>query len=284
MIDTLITYVPFYRVHEIKKYFAQNMANLKPNRSIVYVDNVFEEAQKNMLEQIFPNGVQLRTGNWKDRNLCFIQILKDMKSESSNALVVDSDNILEQGFRELDDALSKAGYSYYTVLDYECTTLKKFLSRSILLSKLELWGSKISVYGYRVIGTWKGIFFLGPKQAVKLDRQLLEKLDTHVIVDVENSLLKIEPDVRYHITDETTLGLIYYYSGIDVVPWVIFSHHQRHDLSKTIDLRTRRMLNATARAQFARGMLKRKYGRMYWFYIRYKLSQIIYNLLVIIAR
>ncbi|MEM3711536.1 MAG: hypothetical protein QW453_05785 [Thermoprotei archaeon] len=282
MIDTLITYLPFYRVHEIKKYFTQNVANLKPNRAIVYVDNVFDEVQKDILEQIFPNNIQLRTGNWKDRNLCFIQILKDMRSESSNVLVVDSDNILEQGFRELDDALSRAGYTYYTVLEKEYNLPEKLLSRSIELAKLELGGSSINVYGYRITGRWKSIFFVGPKQAVKLSRELLEKLDTHVISDVENSLLKIEPYIRYHISDETTLGLIYYYSGVAMMPWVIFSHHLGHDSNKAIDLRSRRMLAATARAQFARKMLKRKYGRVYWFYVRYKLTQIIYNLLVIV--
>lgn len=283
MIDTLITYVPFYRVHEIIKYFSENVANLKPNRSIVYVDNVFEDSQKKLLEQIFPS-VQLRTGNWRDRNLCFIQILKDMKSESSNALVVDSDNILEQGFQELDDELVKAGYPYYTVLDHECPITKKYLSRSVKLSELEANGVRHSVYGYRVTGAWTGVFFLGPKQAVKLSKELLEKLDPRVVADVEASLSKIEAGVRIYVSDETTVGIIYYYSGVSTVPWVLFSHHLRHDSARTIDSRTRRMLIATAFAQLGRGMLKRRYRRVYWFYARYKLAQIGHTLLAIVAK
>lgn len=283
MIDTLITYIPFYRVHEITKYFSQNVANLKPNRSIVYVDNVFEDSQKELLKQIFPS-VELRTGNWRDRNLCFIQILKDMKSEPSNALVVDSDNILEQGFQELDDALLKTGYTYYTVLDHECPIPKKYFSRSVKLSELEANGVRLIVYGYRITGVWTGVFFLGPKQAVKLSKELLEKLDPRVIVDVEMSLSKIESGVRIYVSDETTVGLIYYYSGISMVPWVLFSHHQRHDSVRTIDARTRRMLIATAFAQLGRGMLKPRYRRAYWLYGRYKLAQIGHSVLTIVAK
>jgi Uma2 family endonuclease len=47
MINALITYLPFYRINEIEEYFMINVNKIRALRNVVYVDNVFNEYQKN---------------------------------------------------------------------------------------------------------------------------------------------------------------------------------------------------------------------------------------------
>ncbi|MFP3130779.1 MAG: hypothetical protein RXR51_04260, partial [Nitrososphaeria archaeon] len=86
MINALITYLPFYRINEIEEYFMINLNKIKAFRNVVYVDNVFNEYQKNILKNHFPK-LEIKTCNWNDRNLCYIQILDDMIKEPTDALV-----------------------------------------------------------------------------------------------------------------------------------------------------------------------------------------------------
>lgn len=48
----LITYLPFYRIHELLLYFLLNMDLLKVERGIAYIDNVFNPMQHRILTQL----------------------------------------------------------------------------------------------------------------------------------------------------------------------------------------------------------------------------------------
>jgi len=286
MIDALITYLPLYRIHELKEAFAENLAELHPKRAIAYVDNVYSDAQKEMLSKVVNDGlegIEVRWGNWNDRNLTFLAIIKDCATENINSLVVDSDNVLSRNFRNLDQALCDAGFQYYTVMEENNPDLPKYIERSTLLGKVSLsQQNAVSVYGYRVPGFWRGIFYIGRKQAVKLDTTLLKKLDLKVICDAEKSLLRVPASLRNYMSDETTLGFIYYYSGIERVPWIIASHHRHHGSTPTMDKRFRRLLASTAICDFARHLPKSRYPRATWLYLRYKLTQLYYGAIWIV--
>lgn len=115
----LITYLPFYRIHELLLYFLLNMDLLKVERGIAYIDNVFHPMQHRILSQLLAEtGIEIRAGNWRDRNSTFLQIIRDAKSEDLDALVIDSDNVIDKELMKMDAELVHK-YMFYTVLDRE---------------------------------------------------------------------------------------------------------------------------------------------------------------------
>ncbi len=79
----LITYLPFYRIHELLLYFLLNLDLLKAERGIAYIDNVFSPAQIDILRRVIEGTpIELRFGNWRDRSLTFMQIIRDAKAEA----------------------------------------------------------------------------------------------------------------------------------------------------------------------------------------------------------
>jgi hypothetical protein len=63
----LVTYLPFYRLHEVLQYFVKNIEILQPKRSIVYVDNVYNERQNEIIKRIVPQDIEVVQGNWRNR-------------------------------------------------------------------------------------------------------------------------------------------------------------------------------------------------------------------------
>jgi len=121
-----------------------------------------------------------------------------------------------------------AKFDFYTIIDEGATNWKKFLKRSRLIYELNVKSKKITVYSFRIPGFWRGIFFIGPKQAVRLSKNLLEKIDTKILRHVELALNNVEPELRQYLSDETVLGTILYYSGIKWIPWLEYSVHYTH--------------------------------------------------------
>jgi hypothetical protein len=276
-VDTIVTYLPFHRVHEVLYYFIKNAELICAKNRVVYVDNVFSDRQLDLLKKIVPEDIEVRCGNWRDRSLTLMRVLRDGREEGWDALLVDSDNMLDPRLAKFDGILvSKHGY--YSVLDYE-NGGGSFLNRSVSLGLVKVDGDEAEVYGYRIPGVWRGIFFIGPKQAVRLSRSLLESLDMPMVEKIEESLKSIEYGIRYYISDETTLGILLYYSGIKIMPWLVMSHHMCHSSTSVKDFRTLKMLAATAHAQLGRNLLSKKpKRRILWYYTRYKMAQL-YNLL-----
>jgi hypothetical protein len=88
----LVTYLPFYRIHEVETYFIRNVEVMKPRAAIVYVDNVYHEKQREVLARVLPGNVEVRFGNWRNRNNTWIAMLRDFHTLGGEVVVVDSDN------------------------------------------------------------------------------------------------------------------------------------------------------------------------------------------------
>lgn len=275
MIDSLITYLPFSRINELKEFFLRNINSLKPFESVVYIDEVYSEYHKEILRERLPPFLKLKFGEWRDRSLCLLQIIEDFIEKDKNILIIDSDNLLPEDFKVLDDALEKKGYDFYNVLDFETKARELFLSRSISLGRVIINSKKINIYAYRVSGLWRGIFFVGPKQVVKISKYLFKKLNNEVISDLKKALMLMDLPVRRYLGDDTTLGFLYYYSNIKWVPYVIYTHHHPSQrFEKSVHKTTFKVLKAMALAQLARFLPKRKYPKVLWLFFRYKISQL----------
>ena len=222
--EALVTYIPFYRIHEVFDYFLANAQIIKPKRKIVYVDNVYTDRQVILLRRILPEDVELKWGNWRSRGGTWFAILKDHHEIGGEILVVDSDNILSDSYMEVHNCLSK--YPIYTILNFE-----SYSPDSLFIKLSRLVEAQCKAYLYRVyrgsLGALLGRgppFFIGPKQAVYIKTPI----DKNVVEKVERAFSQVNPALRQHISDETVLGVIAYYSELREVPWAVASNHYHH--------------------------------------------------------
>ena len=275
MVHTLITYLPYSRLFEVKKYFLENVSRVNPSRALIYIDDVFTEDQLSFVLKSIPEGVVVKSGFWGNRSACFLQILMDLRNDGTpDTLVVDSDNILDKEFTLIDEKMLSKGFDFYTVMNWESSNTH-LIKRSIKLDQIEIHGEKRDVFGYRLTGFWKGPFFLGPKQAVRVTQRFLQKLNPQILKEVYDAVQSLDPLLRNMVSDETPLAITFYYSGVKITPWVICSRHfynqSRRILSRP---HTRRLMRSTAYVEFARRLIKWRYKRMLWFYLRYKVTQL----------
>ncbi|MCS7366760.1 MAG: hypothetical protein DSO07_01850 [Thermoproteota archaeon] len=262
----LATQLPLYRIHEIDLYFLKNVEILKPKESVIFIDNVYHERQKEILRRILPADVSVRYGNWRNRHEAWLDILSEFNS--GDLVVIDSDNVVSPHFKKVM-GLSEPVIG---VMDEGAwndeRSRKEFLRRSTKAYEVD----GVPVYKFSTVSKKKGdaFFFFGPKQAVVFrkfpDAEILEKL--------RRALKNVNPWLINLITDETTLAVICYLMGIKEIAWTIASHHYHHGSIKR-DIKKDRFLIATAHAQLAKGLVGEfglKEFKMY--YMRYRLTQI----------
>ncbi len=284
MVHTLITYLPYARLFEVKKYLLENVSRVNPSRALVYVDDVYTQDQLDFLSHSVPEGVTVKPGYWGNRSTCFLQILTDLRGEGTpDALIVDSDNILDQEYTQIDRQMLSKGYDYYTVSDWGNKN-PNHIKRSVKLDEIQVNGERRDVFGYNLKGLWTSPFFLGPKQAVRVTQRFLQKLDPQIIKEVYDAVQSVDGALRNMISDETPIAITLYYSGVKITPWIICSTHY-YDQSRLPPRRnhTRRLMKSTAYVEFARKLAKWKYRRMIWFYIRYKAAQLGRTIPVLLA-
>jgi hypothetical protein len=245
---------------------------MQPKFAFVFIDNVFNEEQKKILKKVLPDNIELRYGNWRNRNDTWIEMLKELQEIGSEALIVDSDNVIDSSLASLHSRLKS--YPIYTVLDEEAW---KRNPRPILLRSRKFYEfNGKEIYLYKVFSNknvLKGgsLFFIGPKQVVALskfpERELLDK--------VERALSRVDVWLRNFISDETLLGVIAHLMGIEEVPWVVASHHLHHGSTPG---KATEVLVAAAHRQFARGLM-REFGNreFYLYYLKYSAS-LLWNL------
>jgi hypothetical protein len=272
MIDTIVTHIPFHRFGDVQNYFVKNADETRASRKIVYVDDVFTNKQVEFLKNEIGSLVEVRPGKWRDKNLTILQIFKDLKTENSNALFIDSDNVLDPGFRELD---SNIGEDFYTVFEHGKKSMDTLDRKRVKpLRQVTAGGKRVEVSTYNVVGgIWKGIFYLGPKQAIRIGKKTLAIIDSALLKELQGSVEKLPYGIGNQLSDEATLGILFYYSGIKQTPWVEFTTHVQADLSGRG--RYSKVLKSLANAQLARGMFSSKRPRVYWYYTRYKLTEIV---------
>jgi len=192
-------------------HFMRNIEVLKPRSAIVYVDNVFHEKQREILLKIIPESIEIKFGNWRNRNNTWIAMLRDFHTLGDEVMVVDGDNSVTEDLPRIHSELR--GYPIYTILDEEAwrRNPQHFPVRSRKIGELNINGSTKPLYAYKVYDDsisvlFRGgsIFFIGPKQVV-----VLMKLPEPEILDkVERALDSVDVWLRGFITDEVLLGVI----------------------------------------------------------------------------
>jgi hypothetical protein len=265
LIDYLITYISLNRFSDVPKYFEQNYQILKPKRARVYIN----DCQEPLIGDSINPSIEVKASNLGDWNLGWMQILQDLKQDSNfkNAYVVDSDNVLPEDFQEIDDEMERKGYHFYTVQDNRPVNLLKTRSRRV----------DENIWKYKIRGSWKSVFFIGPKQGVRMSRDfVLSSLSGTAILQIKAAMEKLHPKVRQYISDDYTLGMLLYYSSISETPWIEEGSHFGRQRPR-LDVVT----NALAHSMFARRMLSyRKDKWLLWYYLRNKASLIARSLLV----
>jgi hypothetical protein len=262
-----VTYLPFYRIHEVGIYFSKNIEVMRPKAAIVYVDNVYHEEQKEVLARVLPGDIEARIGNWRNRSDTWIAMLRDFHMLGDEVMVIDSDNLVTSDLPKIHHELK--GNPIYTILDEEAwkSCPSHFLTRSRKIGELHIESYSKPVYAYRVYddslgGLFRGgsVFFIGPKQVVAVSKPL----DQEILNKVERALDSVDTWLRNFISDETLLGVITYLSSIKEVPWTIASHHLHHGSAPG---RATKLLVAAAHYQFAKGLV-REFGG--WEFRRYQ--------------
>jgi hypothetical protein len=248
----LVTYLPFYRLHEVASYFVKNAELVRPERAVAFIDNVFNEGQREVARRVLPEGVEYVFGNWGSRDDTWIAMLEWLRSSGveGDALFVDSDNVLTGDFPKVHRLLLRAAEENelraYGVMDLECweAGAGHFLRRSEL-------SDVVGVFSYRVYDPrffFKGgnPFFWGPKQAVYLGRLPDEEL----VEGLASALSRVTPYLRNLLSDESLLGVMAWLSGVERIPWTAASHHLHHGSGRAGD----ELSVARAHAQFAEGL------------------------------
>lgn len=266
----LATYLPFYRIHEVDEYFMKSARNAEADEAIVFVDNVFHQAQRAILERELH--VPFVADNWGSRGATWFAIIRELRGRGREVVVVDSDNVLDPGFRKVVDRLEG---DVYGAIDWEewKRGARHFMRRSRKVGELDSDGGKLPVFLYRVYdrssaGLLRGgaLFFFGPKQAVGIRRFP----DDAIVSRTERAFLSVDHDLRRFISDETVLGVLMHLVGIQEVPWTIASHHYHHGSTPGYAFKP---FVALAHAQFARALYREFHlpeFRRYW--LKYRLS------------
>jgi len=265
----LVTYMPFYRIHEVEEYFLRSAENAGAEESMVFVDNVFHPSQRRILERELH--IPFEAGNWGSRGATWFAMLRELGGRGE-VVFMDSDNVLDPGFRGVAGRLPGDAYG---IIDWEewGRGAVHFVRRSSPSGELDVGGRRLPLFLYRVYdesaaGLLRGgsVFFFGPKQAVGLrrfpDPDLLER--------VERAFLGVQHDLRRFISDETVLGVLMHLMGISEVPWTAASHHYHHGSTPGYAFKP---FVAMAHAQFGGNLyaeFRRPEFRRYW--LKYRLS------------
>ena len=265
----LATYLPFNRIHEVELYFNKSVEAVKPDRSVVYIDNVFTKEQENIARSLIKEH-ELKFGNWGNRGSTWFSMLRDISRERERAIIVDSDNVLDGQIRDVE-----VNDYVYTVHHREKSeTLKNnYMRRSREGETLNIHGKSIMTYFYKIyegsILRSGSTFFIGPKQAV-----VFQKFpDSGIIDGVERAFNRVQPSLRRIISDEAVLGVIVYLMGLREVRWFICSEHYHYESIKPPPNELDKLLAALAHEQFAGGLyseFKKAEFLRYW--TKYRLA------------
>jgi hypothetical protein len=261
----LVTYLPFYRIHEIAEFFVKNIEAIKPERALIFIDNVYHEKQKELALKFLPNYTDYVFGNWGSRNDTWIAMFKRLRQDyhiTGDVIFIDSDNVVTEDFLEHHHVLRP--YGVYGILDHECWArgAQQFLKRCFTKDR------EHAIFMYKVYepkNYFRGgsPFFWGPKQVVYFG-----SLPSEGLIDRLNvALMHVTPYIRNLVSDESLLGVMAWLMGINCIPWTVASHHFHHGSGRGAD----KQLIAKAHAQFAKGLwstFRKKEFLAY--YIKYK--------------
>ncbi|MDP8024047.1 MAG: hypothetical protein ACP5LF_06300 [Nitrososphaeria archaeon] len=251
----LVTYLPFNRIHEIKKYFDLSVKAAQPDEVMIFIDNVVDGFQKELLKEKI--GYKIMTGNWGSRVLTWISILEEFEKFEGRMLVVDSDNVLDTGINEIARSWKE---TFLTFMDWEdyVNGSRGIMPRSKKIGELEFGTQKRPLYRFSVYnGSLFGsgaTFFIGPKQSVLMTR----KLDKDLLNRLKKSVEQLPKSLLKHISDETLLAVIAYLMGLKEVCWTVGTkhYHSKPESMDNVQLKLMKSVNALAHERLADALYK----------------------------
>ena len=287
----LVTYVPFYRFHEVIKWQLLNAKRLGVDYVTAYVDNVFAKEQVDLLELIvdrFNEKVNIVPGNWRSRCGTWFSIIRDHMQLDKPFVVIDSDNEVTEPDKVskfidwvVNEDIPIAGVLDTTALVNGRGIPMQFLVRTSFVAEDED-GMRIGFYETYKPGLRGNPFFIGPKQIVVLNLMGAEELKGHLgivrgLLDrVERAFNAVNPVLRNYISDETLLGLLAHLLGICCVPYLVGGTvHHVHGSTPGVTQKHYKHLVARAHYEFAKALCKEGLCNK-WYLIRYFLSNL-YN-------
>jgi hypothetical protein len=246
----LATYLPFNRVHEVRKYFELSVMAAEPDEAWVFVDNVVDELQVQMLQKEI--SYRTFTGSWGSRVLTWLSILDEAERAGARLLMVDSDNVLDRGIGEIARSW---GERLLTFMDWDAwrSGSRGIIPRSMRAGEVEFGGVRRPLYRYRVYDgsliRSGATFFIGPKQAVLLTRAF----ERDLVERVRRAVSSLPKGLVKHVSDETLLGILAHASGERTVAWTVGStHHYRGpEEMDRLQLRLMKAVNALAHERLA---------------------------------
>jgi hypothetical protein len=287
----LVTYVPFFRFHEVLKWQLLNARLLGVDYITVYVDNVFAKEQVDLLGLLvdrFNDKVTVRAGNWRSRCGTWFSIIRDHMQLGKPFVVIDSDNEVSEPERvskfigwAVEEGIPLAGVLDTTTLVNSKDIPMQFLARTSTVVEDE-GNMRVGFYQTYKPGLRGNPFFIGPKQIVVLNLTGAEEFKGHLgivrgLLDrIERAFNAVNPAIRNYISDETLLGLLAHLLGICCVPYLVGGTiHHVHGSTPGVTQKHYKHLVARAHYEFAKALCKEELCDR-WYLLRYFLSNI-YN-------
>lgn len=263
---TLVTYLPFYRIHEVNEYFMKNIKIITPSKAYVFIDNIYHERQKEIVKKVLPEGINYVLGKWGSRITTWFIMFRELAENcgDSDIMFVDSDNVVTNDLLKYHELMSSYGIGY-GILDYETWKegAEQFLARSLKVDD-EKGIFLYKVYNRKNFFRGGSPFFWGPKQVV----YFRSFPDTAIINGIQKAFMNVTPWLRNLVSDETLLGLLAWLSKITYVPWAVASHHYHHRSG----MPPNKCLVAMGHEQFARGLWKEFQRKEFLLYfLKYKM-------------
>jgi hypothetical protein len=281
----LVTYVPFYRFHEVLKWQLLNARLLGVDYITVYVDNVFAKEQVDLLELIidrFNDKVTVRTGNWRSRCGTWFSIIRDHIQLGKSFVIIDSDNEVAEPEKvgkfigwAVEEGIPLAGVLDTTALVNGKGIPMQFLMRTSMVIE-DKDGMRIGFYEIYKPSLRGNPFFIGPKQVVVLNLVGVRDEVMGLLGRVERAFTAVNPVLRNYISDETLLGLLAHLLGMSVAPYLVGGTvHHVHGSTPGVVQKHYKHLVARAHYEFAKALCKEGLCDR-WYLLRYFLSNI-YN-------
>ena len=290
----LVTYVPFYRFHEVVVWQLLNAKRLGVGYVVAYVDNVYTEEQVGLLYMIVDRysenskvKVVVVPGNWRSRCGTWFSIIRAHLRAGKPFVVIDSDNEVvdpDKVLRFIDWVVREhgpmAGVLDTTALVGGRGIPLQFAARTV--SVVEEDGMKIGFYETYRPGLRNNPFFFGPKQIVILNIAsggVYDKEKVGRTLDrIERAFTAVNPVLRNYISDETLLGLFAHLLGVGVIAYLVGGTvHHTHNSTPGVTQRHYKHLVARAHYEFAKALCREGLCNR-WYLLRYFLSNL-YNAL-----
>jgi hypothetical protein len=211
----LATYLPIYRVIELE-IFKTNIEIANPEKIVICIDYYFDKTQDVLYQQFVRELGEADTikGNWRNRASCLLRLVRYIAESGGDGLIVDSDVLLPQQWREIDKKLNLPFYH----LAHEPWRHKRVRKEIVNGVEIYYWKVKDPLAKYMQV-------FTGPKLGIRYKGLAL---NLKAIDEVTAFFDQVDTYYSSIIADEVALGIVYDLSGVKEVPFIVGARHFAH--------------------------------------------------------